>query len=250
MPCSHPPEHFFCVSTDKAANPANVMGASKKLMEEAVLAYAAELPATTARFANVAFCNGSLPDGFLAASPRGSRCQRAFGRAPLLRLPAESGELCLIACVLGEPGDILFPQLDSPTTLTFSSIADALLEELGYTPVQCASEDEARETAPPPRMRRRDTWPVYYFESDTSGEKPVEEFYTTDEDVDLERFEALGVVQGGHPRRLTGIRSCATTCANSSLAPECDKDVIVDELTGLVPTFQHVETGAGLDPKM
>ncbi len=130
-----PPERFFCVSTDKAANPANVMGASKKLMEQAVLAYAADLPATTARFANVAFSNGSLPDGFLRRLAKGQPLSAPSDVRRYFVSPIESGELCLIACVLGEPGDILFPKLDEPTTLTFSSIADALLEELGYTPV-------------------------------------------------------------------------------------------------------------------
>ncbi|MDP3209050.1 MAG: polysaccharide biosynthesis protein, partial [Rhodoglobus sp.] len=133
-----PPEHFFCVSTDKAANPANVMGASKKLMEEAVLAYAETMPATTARFANVAFSNGSLPAGFLE---RLAKHQPLAAPSDVLRYfvsPAESGQLCLLACITGEPGDIFFPRLDEPQMLTFSSIADALLTSLGYTPVRCA----------------------------------------------------------------------------------------------------------------
>ena len=143
----HPPQRFFCVSTDKAANPANVMGASKKLMEDAVIAYAARMPASTARFANVAFSNGSLPDGFLRRLALRQPLSAPSDVRRYFVSPQESGQLCLLACVLGEPGDILFPRLDEPTTMTFASIADALLEELGYTPVVCATEDEAKAFA-------------------------------------------------------------------------------------------------------
>ncbi len=244
-----PPRHFFCVSTDKAANPANVMGASKKLMEEAVLAYASELPATTARFANVAFSNGSLPAGFLERIAKGQPLSSPSDVRRYFVSPAESGQLCLAACILGSPGDILFPRLESPTMLTFSSIADALLAELGYTPDHCSSEDEARAKA---AARHPDdtTWPVYYFESDTSGEKSFEEFHTEDEDVDLERFGALGVVHGQATYDVPGIRALGSSLRDLFAQPDLPKDAIVTELTRLVPSFHHVETGKSLDQKM
>ncbi len=244
-----PPEHFFCVSTDKAANPANVMGASKKLMEEAVLAYAAELPATTARFANVAFSNGSLPAGFLE---RLAKHQPLSAPSDVLRYfvsPEESGQLCLLACITGEPGDIFFPRLAEPQMLTFSSIADALLEQLGYEPVRCSSEDEARALAA--SLGPDDTrWPVYYFESDTSGEKGFEEFYTTTETVDWERFAALGVVKGAATQDVAGIRQLAIDLRALFAQEELSKEQIVAVLARLVPTFHHVETGRSLDQKM
>ena len=244
-----PPEHFFCVSTDKAANPANVMGASKKLMEEAVLAYAAELPATTARFANVAFSNGSLPAGFLE---RLAKHQPLSAPSDVLRYfvsPEESGQLCLLACITGEPGDIFFPRLEQPQMLTFSSIADALLERLGYEAVQCASEDEARALAA--SLGPEDTrWPVYYFTSDTSGEKGFEEFYTNTETVDWERFTALGVVTGRTSQNVAGIRQLGSDLRGLFAQPELSKEEIVAVLTRLVPTFHHVETGRSLDQKM
>jgi FlaA1/EpsC-like NDP-sugar epimerase len=253
-----PPERFFCVSTDKAANPANVMGASKKLMEQAVLAYATDLPATTARFANVAFSNGSLPDGFLRRLAKGQPLSAPSDVRRYFVSPIESGELCLLACVLGEPGDILFPKLDAPTTLTFSSIADALLEELGYTPVRCATEDEARaflgSLGPggdePSAAGGSREWPVYYFESDTSGEKPVEEFFTADEHVDLERFSALGVVRAASTDRIEDVRATRDDLVTLFERAELPKAAIVDTLRTLVPTFEHVETGRGLDSKM
>ena len=246
---SAPPEHFFCVSTDKAANPANVMGASKKLMEEAVLAYAEALPAVTARFANVAFSNGSLPAGFLE---RLAKRQPLSAPSDVLRYfvsPEESGQLCLLACITGEPGDIFFPRLEQPQMMTFSSIADALLRERGYDPVRCSSEDEARELAA--SLSPDDTrWPVYYFESDTSGEKGFEEFYTATETVDLERFAALGVVKGRATLDVAGIRALSADLRQLFERTDLTKEAIVDVLARLVPSFHHVETGKSLDQKM
>jgi FlaA1/EpsC-like NDP-sugar epimerase len=244
-----PPEHFFCVSTDKAANPANVMGASKKLMEEAMLAYAELLPATTARFANVAFSNGSLPAGFLERIARNQPLSAPSDVRRYFVSPDESGELCLLACITGEPADIFFPRLEEPKMLTFAAIADALLAELGYEPDRCATEEEARQKA-----ARRDpadaTWPVYYFESDTSGEKSFEEFHTADEVVDLQRFEALGVVKASAVRDVADIRSTVDELHALFAQPELPKEAIVDVLARLVPTFHHVETGKSLDSKM
>ncbi len=247
------PEHFFCVSTDKAANPANVMGASKKLMEEAVLAYSATMPATTARFANVAFSNGSLPAGFLE---RLAKRQPLSAPSDVLRYfvsPAESGELCLLACITGEPGDIFFPRLDEPQMLTFSSIADALLTELGYQPVRCASENEARALAASlaEAADASDTrWPVYYFESDTSGEKGFEEFFTESERVELGRFAALGVVKATTEHTVADIRQLGEDLGALFETPDLSKEAIVAVLARLVPTFHHVETGKSLDQKM
>lgn len=246
-----PPERFFCVSTDKAANPANVMGASKKLMEEAVLAYAGAglVPATTARFANVAFSNGSLPAGFLE---RLAKRQPLSAPADVRRYfvsPAESGQLCLAATVLGEPGDIVFPRLADREMLTFSAIADALLDELGLLAQPYATEDEARRAAAA-RSADDGTWPVHYFASDTSGEKPAEEFHTDDEELDLDRFRSIGVVRGRTERSVDDIRSIAAALEALFERDVLDKADIVDALSRLVPTFSHVETGRGLDQRM
>ena len=244
-----PPEHFFCVSTDKAANPANVMGASKKLMEEAVLAYSSRLSAVTARFANVAFSNGSLPAGFLERIVKAQPLSAPHDVRRYFVSPAESGELCLLACVLGAPGDIFFPELDEPRMLTFSTIADALLLDMGYTPAPCASEDEAREAAAR-RSPGDSTWPVYYFASETSGEKPFEEFFTADEEVDHARFDSLGVIAGSTLNDVASIRATITELRTLFASPDLHKGAIVDTLTRLVPSFQHVETGKSLDAKM
>ena len=254
-----PPSRFFCVSTDKAANPANVMGASKKLMEDAVLAYAAEglVPATTARFANVAFSNGSLPAGFLE---RIAKSQPLSAPADVRRFfvsPQESGQLCLAAAMLARPGDIAFPRLGESTMLTFDRIADALLEELGYVPEPHATEDEARHAA----LRLRSgtdglhsgterTWPVHYFASDTSGEKPAEEFHTDDEAVDLERFAAIGIISPAASNGVAEIRGVAEELGRLFEREDLEKAEIVELLERLVPTFRHVETGRRLDSRM
>ncbi|MDJ0335934.1 MAG: polysaccharide biosynthesis protein [Rhodoglobus sp.] len=244
-----PPQHFFCVSTDKAANPANVMGASKKLMEEAVLAYSSLLPAVTARFANVAFSNGSLPAGFLERITKGQPLSAPHDVRRYFVSPAESGQLCLLACVLGAPGEIFFPELDEPRMLTFSTIADALLRDLGYEPVLCASEDEAREAAAR-HVAGDSTWPVYYFASETSGEKPFEEFFTADEEVDHARFDSLGVIAGSTHNDVASIRSTIADLRTLFESPDLAKGAIVETLTRLVPSFHHVETGKSLDAKM
>jgi FlaA1/EpsC-like NDP-sugar epimerase len=244
-----PAEHFFCVSTDKAANPANVMGASKKLMEEAVLAYATEIPATTARFANVAFSNGSLPAGFLERIAKRQPLSAPSDVRRYFVSPDESGQLCLLACITGKPADIFFPRLDEPRMLTFSTIADALLRDLGYEPFVCSSEEEARVVAS--TMQPGDTaWPVFYFESDTSGEKGFEEFYTSSETVDLDSFDALGVVKATTSHDIASISSTIDDLHALFAQPDLPKEAIVDVLVRLVPTFHRVETGKSLDQKM
>ncbi|MCZ6852561.1 MAG: polysaccharide biosynthesis protein, partial [Gammaproteobacteria bacterium] len=191
-----PPRHFFCVSTDKAAEPVNLMGATKKLMEELVLGYAHWIPATTARFANVAFSNGSLLDGFLKRLAKHQPLAAPSDVRRFFVSPDESGQLCLLACILGGPGDIFVPKLDSRhDTKRFSDIAVKLLESLGMQAEVCSSEAQARE-----RARQRDgNYPCYFFESDTTGEKPCEQFWTEDEVVDHESYSGLSVVRYASP---------------------------------------------------
>jgi FlaA1/EpsC-like NDP-sugar epimerase len=190
-----------------------------------------------------------LPAGFVE---RLAKHQPLSAPSDVLRYfvsPEESGQLCLLACITGEPGDIFFPRLAEPQMLTFSGIADALLEARGYTPVRCGSEDEARALAASlPADDPR--WPVYYFESDTSGEKGFEEFYTSDETVVWDRFEALGVIKGRATQDAAGIRTLTADLGALLSQPELTKGQIVAALTRLVPTFHHVETGRTLDQKM
>jgi len=242
-----PPEHFFCVSTDKAANPVNIMGASKKLMEEVILAYSDEIKITTARFANVAFSNGSLPAGFIERLMK----QQPFScPADVKRYfvsPRESGEICLLACMLGNTGEILFPKLDPQKDLvSFKLIAIQFLKEIGFEPYECGSEEEAKQKALHVSDKK---YPVYFFESDTSGEKLYEEFFTEEEELDLTRFNALGVIKNAERRKKSELNSVISEL-EQAFKKDISKEDVVNTLNKLLPTFQHIETGLNLDQKM
>lgn len=261
----NPPEHFFCVSTDKAANPVNVMGASKKLMEEVILAYSKHIPITTARFANVAFSNGSLPAGFLE---RISKRQPLSAPSDVKRYfvsPEESGQICLLACILGNSGEIFFPKLEEGEMRRFSDIAEALLLELGYTPLHCQTEAEAKlyfqkpiannqpptaDSQQPTANNQQPSFPVYFFESDTSGEKSFEEFYTDDEELDMERFSALGVITNALCQELGEIEQMLKQLRSLFDNDTVSKQEIVSLIEAYIPNFEHIETGKGLDMKM
>lgn len=247
---AQPPAHFFCVSTDKAANPVNVMGASKKMMEDVILAYANYFPATTARFANVAFSNGSLLFGFL---------ERLMKRQPLscpsdvkrfFVSPEESGQLCMLACVLGQTGEVFFPKLDPERDMiNFQPIALDFIKAMGFEPDICASDHEAREKAA--RLTDSSThYPVYFFESDTSGEKSFEEFFTEEETLELDTFRELGIVKNLPRKSLADIDSMITDVRAFFANNAADKASLVDKIAEYVPTFEHIERGKGLDAKM
>ena len=242
------PEHFFCVSTDKAANPVNVMGASKKLMEEVIMAYSSEIQITTARFANVAFSNGSLLAGYV---------ERLFKNQPIscpsdvkrfFVSPEESGQICMLACMLGKSGEIFFPKLDEEEQVFFKSITKEFFEASNREIILCNSEDEARKIAS--ALTEKDPYPVYFFDSDTSGEKLYEEFYTETDEVDLIQFDSLGVIKNARKLPLNQIENCIFDLKNLMHSRDYDKQFIVDSLKKYIPDFQHIETGKSLDQKM
>lgn len=244
-----PPRHFFCVSTDKAANPVNIMGCSKKVMEEMIMAYSQFFKVTTARFANVAFSNGSLPAGFL---------ERLMKRQPMSSpndvrryfvSPDESGQICLMACVLGRNREIFFPKLGEEQMMRFSTICDAFLTSLGYKIQYCQSEEEARQFAAH-MPADTDTWPVYYFASDTTGEKAYEEFYTPGERLNLDRFRSLGFIEDYPCRPMDEIDGFFRRLENLFRTPDFQKAEVVALLKEFIPNFEHEEKGRNLDSKM
>jgi len=245
----NPPEHFFCVSTDKAANPVNIMGATKKIMEDVIMAYSAEMKISTARFANVAFSNGSLPAGFIE---RIMKLQPLSAPSDVKRYfvsPAESGQLCLLACILGQTGEVFFPKLGEENMTTFSAIAVDFLASLGYEADQCESEDEARKKASELTHKSK-KYPVYFFQSDTSGEKSFEEFYTENEQVDFNRFHALGVITNTHRKSIASIEKLFNSIRQAFERPDTTKIALVSLLKDYLPNFGHIETGKSLDQKM
>lgn len=243
------PEHFFCVSTDKAANPVNIMGGSKKIMEEMIMAYSDRIPVTTARFANVAFSNGSLPAGFLE---RIAKCQPISAPSDVTRYfvsPQESGQICMLACVLGRSGEVFFPKLGKEQAKTFSSMATALLEEAGYSVRECGSEPEALELARELKKGAK-VYPVYYSASDTTGEKPYEEFYIDGEQVDMQRFASLGVITNFRAKPMTEIDALFEEFDETFAKEDCSKEQIVCIMRKFLGNFCHEEKGKSLDSKM
>lgn len=244
-----PPSNFFCVSTDKAANPVNVMGASKKIMEQMIISYSSKFPVTTARFANVAFSNGSLLDGFLKRISKFQPISAPLDIKRYFVTPKESGQICLMSCLLGDTGDIFFPKLNKDQMISFSEIADRLLFELGYKPLYCSSEHQAKQIASE-MDHDSNEYPVYYFNSNTTGEKSFEEFYTENEKIDLDKFKSLGIVKnvGNHNSDdfMSKIKSFESSLNNSDI----DKKEIIKEIQKILPNFQHIEKGKNLDQIM
>ena len=240
---------YFCVSTDKAANPVNMMGASKRIMEMFLMRESLTQNISMARFANVAFSDGSLLHGF---NQRVSKRQPIAAPNDVRRYfvtPQESGELCLMSCLLGENRDIFFPKLSEKLHLiTFSEIAVRYLAQLGYEAYECASEDEARDRAEELIAKRQ--WPCFFFKSDTTGEKDFEEFFTDQEDLDMNRFESLGVIRN-QPDFDENLLNEFEAGVDALLAqPTWDKDAIVQLFYKLLPEFAHKETGKYLDQRM
>lgn len=242
------PEHFFCVSTDKAANPVNVMGASKKLMEEVIMAYSSEIQITTARFANVAFSNGSLLAGYV---------ERLFKNQPIscpadvkrfFVSPEESGQICMLACMLGKSGEIFFPKLDEEEQVYFKAITEDFFKASNREITLCQTEDEARMLAS--NIDESKPYPVYFFGSDTSGEKLYEEFYTETDEVNLDQFESLGVIKNARKLPMQQIELCVSDLQSLMNSGDYDKQLIVENLKKYLPDFQHIETGKSLDQKM
>ncbi|MCR5341942.1 MAG: UDP-N-acetylglucosamine 4,6-dehydratase [Butyrivibrio sp.] len=240
---------YFCVSTDKAANPVNMMGASKRIMEMFLARRSEEMPVSTARFANVAFSDGSLLYGFNRRIEKNQPIAAPNDVRRYFVTPKESGELCLMSCLTGENRDIYFPKLDEELNLvTFSSIAEKYLENLGYEPVQCATEQEARERVAELKALRK--YPVYFFASDTTGEKDFEEFYTDNEVLDMDRFESIGIIKNQPGFDGAKLDMFSDAIAKMRSRGSWDRAELIGLFNEMIPNFNHKETGKFLDGRM
>lgn len=245
----YPPETYFCVSTDKAANPVNIMGASKRIMEDVIFSYSDKFPVKTARFANVAFSNGSLPAGFLA---RIQKLQPLSAPSDVRRYfvsPEESGQICLLAAMLGENRSIFFPKLAEAQMMTFDGIARALLKEYGYEVLECCSDEEAIDKAEDLKNGSK-LYPVHFSVSDTSGEKPFEEFVTETETADFDRFSSLGVITGKEIPDKSKVEKLFVDLIAAFAKKETTKEEVIAIMKAYLPNFKHIETGKSLDSKM
>ena len=240
---------YFCVSTDKAANPVNMMGASKRIMEMFLMRESESMKISTARFANVAFSDGSLLHGF---NQRFAKRQPISAPNDVRRYfvtPQESGELCLMSCLLGENRDIFFPKLSEQLHLTtFSEIAERYITNLGYEPYHCSTEQEARDRSDELIASKR--WPCYFFKSDTSGEKDFEEFFTDKEILDMDRFQNLGVIKNEANFSPDMLDNFLEVIHELRAQTVWEKIPIVDLFNEMIPDFDHKETGKYLDGRM
>lgn len=240
---------YFCVSTDKAANPVNMMGASKRIMEMFLMRRSLDINISTARFANVAFSDGSLLHGF---NQRIQKYQPIVAPQDIKRYfvtPKESGELCLMSCIFGENRDIFFPKLSEELHLiTFAEIAVKYLKQIGYEPYLCASEDEARKLAE--ILPSQGKWPCLFTDSDTTGEKDFEEFYTENETLDMTRFHNLGIIKNGPVFNNQALEEFTQYIDDRKNLGSWTKEEIIVSFYKMIPAFGHKETGKYLDGKM
>ena len=245
----YPPKHFFCVSTDKAANPVNIMGASKRIMEDMIMAYTSKFKVTTARFANVAFSNGSLLAGFIDRIMKNQPLAAPCDVRRYFVSPEESGQICMLACVLGHNSEIFFPKLGEEKMITFSSICDRFLESLGYKKEECATDDEAKKFAAEMPEDSK-IYPVVYFKSDTTGEKDYEEFYVPGEKLNMTRFSSLGVIEEVGSRPMQELDTFFAELEKIFTEPDFTKEEVVAAIKRFIPNFEHIERGKNLDQKM
>lgn len=240
---------YFSVSTDKAANPVSMMGGTKRVMEMFLLDRADAVPTTTARFANVAFSDGSLLHGFTQRLAKEQPLSAPRDVRRYFLTETEAGQLCLMAALLGRPRENFIPKLDpAENLLTFPEIAERWLRNRGYQPHLCETEEEARGAVG--ELRKEGRWPCYFFDSDTTGEKPYEEFVAEGETVELERFHALGVITDTpvpDGRRLAEFLRAISALLERG---RWTKEEIVELVDGLLPEFAHQETGKYLDDRM
>lgn len=240
---------YFCVSTDKATNPVNMMGASKRIMEMFLMRRSLEIDISTARFANVAFSDGSLLHGF---NQRIDKSQPIVAPDDVRRYfltPQESGELCLMSCIFGNNGDIFFPKLnDELHLITFSEIAVKYLAQKGYEPTLCRSEDEARNLVK--TLPEKGKWPCLFTTSNTTGEKDFEEFFTTLETLDMTRFENFGIIKNKASFDIGKLTEFEEKIGAMKKGLVWDKPTFVKLFQQLIPNFEHKDTGKYLDSKM
>lgn len=244
-----PPKHFFCVSTDKAANPVNIMGASKRVMEDMIMAYTEKFPITTARFANVAFSNGSLPLSFI---------DRLMNKQPLVApndvkryfvSPEESGQICMLACIIGKSGEIFFPKLSEEQMKTFSEICDKFIEVNDLIKKEFDNDEDAKKYAAEMPANSK-VWPVFYSKSDTTGEKSFEEFYVPGEKLNLGRFKSLGVIEETKKRTMEEVANFFDKLEKIFAKSDFTKSEVVKALEEFLPNFHHEEKGKNLDQKI
>lgn len=240
---------YFCVSTDKAANPVNLMGASKRIMEKFLLKRSSEIDISTARFANVAFSDGSLLHSFNQRIQKNQPIVAPNDVRRYFLTPQESGELCLMSCLFGENKDVYFPKLSEDNDLlAFTEIAINYLKELGYEAVNCSTEEEARKNVS--SLKENGKWPCFFSISTTTGEKEYEEFFTLNETLDLNTFQTLGVIKNDLNEQFESLVGFTNAIKKLQNNGHWSKNQIVEEFRKILPELIYEDKGVYLDSKM
>ena len=240
---------YFCVSTDKATNPINMMGASKRIMEMLLMRRSSDINISSARFANVAFSDGSLLYGFNKRLEKRQPIAAPNDVKRYFLTPKESGELCLMSSIFGENKDIFFPKLDEEKDLlSFSDLAVKFLKMRGYEPYVCNSEDEARELVK--TLPDQNKWPCFFSASNTTGEKAFEEFYTAKETLDMDKFKSLGILRNDLRFDETKLDNFEKAIKKIKSNISWDKKSIVNEFFKIIPDFKYLDINRYLDEKM
>lgn len=239
---------YFCVSTDKAANPVNMMGASKRIMEFFLAQYAQEISISTARFANVAFSDGSLLHSFNQRLMKNQPIAAPFDVKRYFVISKEAGELCLMSCIFGDAMEIFFPKLEANKHLiSLAEVAKNFLRSKGYEPFEC-DEDEARSSVI--KLQKEKKWPVVFSQSDTTGEKPFEEFFMSHENIDMDRFSNIGIVKSENTVHHQKLAEFKNRILSMQRKKKWTKAEIVELFEETIPGFGHAEKGKSLDDKM
>lgn len=240
---------YFCVSTDKAANPVNLMGASKRIMELFLMRDKKNISISTARFANVAFSDGSLPFSFVKRIEKNQPLSVPNDIKRFFVSHREAGELCLMSCIYGKNMEIYFPKLDeNNNAINFIDLAHEFLREEGLKPIICHCETKARELMK--TINTKDEWPLLCSETNTSGEKPIEEFYSANERIELSHYNGIGIVYPDLRHEIKKLESFEKKFKIQAITSSYKKNFIVSEMKKLVPNFLHLEKDKSLDEKM
>jgi len=240
---------YFVVSTDKATNPVNMMGASKRIMEKFLFRESEKFNISMARFANVAFSDGSLLHGFNQRIQKKQPLSAPNDVERYFITQKESGELCMISGLMGENRDIFFPKLSEELSLTkFSDIAVDYLATQGYEPYECQSEEEAIDKSE--ALIKQNKWPCYFFKSDTTGEKDFEEFFTEESKLDLTKFKSIGIIKNDLKNYSENLDHFYLKINKLLAQGRWEKKELIDMFKNILPDFSHIEKGKNLDEKM
>ena len=239
---------YFSVSTDKATNPINLMGGSKRIMELCLLNYSDEINISTARFANVAFSDGSILHSIKNRIEKKQPISIPSDITRYFISPLESGQLCVLSAFLGENRDVFFPKFTSDNLINIKDILVFFLRNNNFEPVFCNEEDKARTLIK--TLPNQNKWPVLLTKSDTTGEKLYEEFYTTSEIINSTRFKKISIIKNTHFKDDYIINNFLKGVEILQKNKNWTKTELISLFQSTIKDFNYEDKGKYLDSKM